>query len=175
MQGMQRKKNPALCKETILKKSRKLAKIAVFFWILPEKLLCWEPRFFALHLVHQNPNFELSKSTIHQFFWIFTIRGTGPLWFRTSQKLTTTLKMVKKIKNKSILWTELQMDQKFRWHSMFKRLDQNKNLPSGWVCNPLLPWELGQNDHHIASVRFWTILGHIKGIFKVKSLPIIFD
>ena len=39
---------------------------------------------------------------------------------------------------------------------------------SGWVCNPLLPLELGQNDHHIASGRFWTILDHIWQIFKVK-------
>ena len=53
-----------------------------------------------------------------------------------------------------------------------KKLTEN-----AWVqvCNPLLPWELGRNDHHIASGRFWTILDHIGRIFKVKSFPIIFD
>ena len=32
-------------------------------------------RFFALHSVHQDTSFELSKSTIGQFFGFFTIRG----------------------------------------------------------------------------------------------------
>ena len=38
-------------------------------------VLCRELRFFALHSVHQNPSFELSKSTFRQFFRFFTLRG----------------------------------------------------------------------------------------------------
>ena len=35
-----------------------------------------------------------------------------------------------KSKTKVFLQTKLQMDQKFRWYSMLKRLDQKKNLPN---------------------------------------------
>ena len=38
-------------------------------------VLCRKLWFFALDSVHQNPSFELSKSTIRQFFIFFTIRG----------------------------------------------------------------------------------------------------
>ena len=46
-----------------------------FFLIFSEMVLCRELRFFALHSVQENPSFELSKSTIRQFFRFFTIRG----------------------------------------------------------------------------------------------------
>jgi len=81
-------KTSALCKVPFLKKSRKpgqnclkwskWAKITVFgrfFLFFSEMVLCRELRFFALHSVHQNPSFELSKSTIRQFFIFFTLRG----------------------------------------------------------------------------------------------------
>ena len=56
----------------------KMVKIDHFcrsFLIFSETVLCRELRFLALHSVHQNPSFELSKSTIRQFFRFFTIRG----------------------------------------------------------------------------------------------------
>ena len=69
-------KTPALCEVPFLKKSRKTAKkwsflknghFGRFFLIFSEMGLCRELRFFALHSVHQNPSFELSKSTFQQF------------------------------------------------------------------------------------------------------------
>ena len=84
---MQSKKTPALCKVPFLKKSRKTGQNCnfwkdsnfwQFFWIFPETVVCRDLRFFALHSVHQNPSFELSKSTIQQFFWFFTLRGYVP-------------------------------------------------------------------------------------------------
>ena len=46
-----------------------------FFLFFSETILCKELRFFALHSVHQDASFELSKSTIRQFFRFFTHRG----------------------------------------------------------------------------------------------------
>ena len=40
-----------------------------------EAVLCREMRFFALKSVDKNRSFELSKSTIQQFFRFFAIRG----------------------------------------------------------------------------------------------------
>ena len=37
-------------------------------------LVCRELKFFALNSVHQNPSYELSKSTIKQIFIFFTIK-----------------------------------------------------------------------------------------------------
>ena len=65
---------------------------AVFFWIFPETVLYRELRFFALHSVHQNLSFEVSKSAIRQFFWFFIIR--------TSQKLMTPIKMAENQKQR---------------------------------------------------------------------------
>ena len=82
---MQRKK-PQLCivSEKIKKNLQKLpfsAKIAKktnfsrFFLIFSKTILCKDLRFFALHSVHQDASFELSKLTIGQFFRFFTHRG----------------------------------------------------------------------------------------------------
>ena len=35
-----------------------------------------EPRFFALHLVYQDPSFKLSKQQSTIFFWFSTLRET---------------------------------------------------------------------------------------------------
>jgi hypothetical protein len=51
---------------------KKMTNLSRFFLIFSETVLCRELRFFALHSVHQNPSFELSKSTFGQFF---TLRG----------------------------------------------------------------------------------------------------
>ena len=45
------------------------------FLIFSKTVLCKELRYFVLHSVHQDAYFELSKSTIRQFFRFFTIRG----------------------------------------------------------------------------------------------------
>ena len=46
-----------------------------FFLIFSETILWTELRFFALHSVHHDASFELSKSTIKQFFRLCTQRG----------------------------------------------------------------------------------------------------
>ena len=45
-----------------------------FFLNFSEIILGKELRFLALHLVHQDASFELSKSTVGQFFRFFTHR-----------------------------------------------------------------------------------------------------
>ena len=76
-------KTSALCKVLILKKSRKTAKKAHFwkivqFWqfflIFSESVLYRELRFFALHSVHQDASFELSKS-INRWFSGHTLKS----------------------------------------------------------------------------------------------------
>jgi hypothetical protein len=51
--------------------------ILSFFLIFSEMILCKALRFFALHSVHQDTCFDLSKSNIEQFFRFFNQRG-GP-------------------------------------------------------------------------------------------------
>ena len=75
-------KTSALCNVPIMKNQEKLQKkleeksaiLAVFLFFLVS-VLCKELSFFALHSVHHNPSFELSKSTIQHFFVFFTKRG----------------------------------------------------------------------------------------------------
>ena len=43
-----------------------------------ETILCKELRFFALHSVHQDASFELSKTAFGQFFGFFIKRGEPP-------------------------------------------------------------------------------------------------
>ena len=45
------------------------------FLICLEMVLCRELMFFALHSVHQNPSFDLSKSSFRQIFQFVTLRG----------------------------------------------------------------------------------------------------
>ena len=62
------------------------------------------------------------KQFFDNFFRFFTIRGDPCDLGRP--------KNLRKLKTKVLLWTELQMDQESRRYSMFKRLEQNKNLPT---------------------------------------------
>ena len=79
-------KTLSLCEVPYLKKSRitakngpKFSNFAILghfwrlFWIFSEMVLHKELRFFALRSVHQDGHFELSKTTIGQFFQFFTI------------------------------------------------------------------------------------------------------
>ena len=77
-------KTPALCKVPFLNKSRKTSKkwhfwknrhFWQFFLILSGMVHCRELGSFALHSVHQDASFELSKLRFKQFFKIFIIRG----------------------------------------------------------------------------------------------------
>ena len=74
------KKPPSLLQSTVNEKiKKKHAKMVkndqmvknysfCLFLIFSEMVLWRELGFFAFHSVHQNPSFELSKSTIRQFF-----------------------------------------------------------------------------------------------------------
>ena len=71
--GIQCKKTSALCKLLFLEKFRNTAEnyrlfknfiCCQFFLIFSEMVLCRELGFFAVHSLHQNASYELSKSTI---------------------------------------------------------------------------------------------------------------
>ena len=103
MHWMRRKKLQLSAKKRFWKNPERLPKITIFSkiaifasfsWFFSEMVLCRELRFFALYSAHQNTFLELSKSTIWHFSVFFT------LWFPTSQKLTTPLKMAENQKQK---------------------------------------------------------------------------
>ena len=116
---MQRKKNPSSLQSTISEKTRKTGKNGNFlpfdhFWpFWPVFLdffikgLCRELRFFALHSVHQNPSFELSKST---FFLIFHPKG-GPFRFRGG-KILPSPEIIGLERNKKRFWNRTTMENK---------------------------------------------------------------
>ena len=66
-----------------------------FFLIFSETILWTELRFFALHSVHHDASFELSKSTIRRFFRFCMTSGTSwkhaHKWFAKSGKINITL------------------------------------------------------------------------------------
>ena len=63
-------------------------------------VLCRELRFFVLHSAHQNPSFELSKSTFWQFFRFFTLIE-DPYEFGVVKSYTDWIKWLKKFPKKS--------------------------------------------------------------------------
>ena len=98
---MQRKKHQlsAKChfflkiKKTVLKmvkifqKDQKLPFGDNIFFFSSEIVLCRELRCFALHSVHQNPSFKLSKLTFRQFFQFVILIG-DPYEFWVVKKFT---------------------------------------------------------------------------------------
>ena len=88
--------------------------LAVFVVEFSEIILRRELRFFALHSVHQNPFFELSKSTFRQFFWFFTLRGV-PCDFGVVKSYTKLKKWVNKIPPKKSKILD-QIEQENGWY-----------------------------------------------------------
>ena len=90
---------PAFYKVRFLQKSRKTSGNDLFWpfcfkmgilWgfsqFFSETALCTELGFFALHSVHQDASFELSKTSFGHFFIFFIIRG-DPFDFRGGKNL----------------------------------------------------------------------------------------
>jgi hypothetical protein len=139
--------------------------------------------FFQKPYIFKSWGFCVAFSASGGFFWaiknsfltifpIFHHKG-GHLWFRTSKKTYDTPKNGRKLKTKVFLWTELQMDQEFRWYSMFERLNQNFmkiriSLPSRWDC-PHCPLRLAPPLLRVTRPWPWTrgkqvrSIGHLEG------------